>query len=251
MIQIYKSDELYHHGIFGQKWGRRHGPPYPLSRQHNAIGAKARRRAAASGSSESSSSNNSGSSEFHKSSSKRRQEEAAQRRAKQDVLNRGSARQVLQYHRQNPISNSELETAIKRIEFENKLIELDRNGRVTALNRLEQIQRYTDIVSKLITDMSGIIGSISKIEKPNKTTSNDQTQQNRQNQGNDGNKSKSSNSGSSQSTNNSSRGSSLGSGNSQSQQSWSSTPTSSAFDAAAWATVDMMNARALQRLLPG
>ena len=234
MIQIYKSDELYHHGILRQRWGIRHGPPYPLSRQHNAIGAKARRRAAASGS-----------------SSKRRQEEAAQRRAKQDVLNRGSARQVLQYHRENPISNSELEAAIKRIEFENKLIELDRTSRVTALNRLEQVQKYTDIVSKLITNVSGIIESVSKIEKPNKTTSNDQTQQNEQNQGNDRNKNKSSNSESSRSTNNSSRDSSSGSASSPFQQSWSSTPTSSAFDAAAWATVDMMNARARQRLLPG
>jgi len=24
-------DELYHHGIFGQKWGKRNGPPYPLN----------------------------------------------------------------------------------------------------------------------------------------------------------------------------------------------------------------------------
>ena len=238
MIQIYKSDELYHHGILRQKWGVRHGPPYPLSRQHNAIGEKARRRAAASGS-----------------SSKRRQEEAAQRRAKQDVLNRGSARQVLQYHRENPISNSELEAAIKRIEFENKLIELDRTSRVTALNRLEQVQKYTDIVSKLIANVSSIIGSSSTIGKRlNGTTSNDQTQQNgqdEQNQGNDRNKSKSSNSGSSQSTNNSSRDSSSGGAHGVHGQTWGTTPTSSAFDAAAWATVDMMNTRARQRLLPG
>ena len=31
MIAIYKN-ELYHHGIEGQKWGVRNGPPYPLVR---------------------------------------------------------------------------------------------------------------------------------------------------------------------------------------------------------------------------
>lgn len=30
MIYYKNSSELYHHGVTGQKWGRRHGPPYPL-----------------------------------------------------------------------------------------------------------------------------------------------------------------------------------------------------------------------------
>ena len=33
MIKLYYSDELYHHGIEGQKWGVRNGPPYPLNRR--------------------------------------------------------------------------------------------------------------------------------------------------------------------------------------------------------------------------
>ena len=28
---IYKDTYLAHHGILGQKWGKRNGPPYPLS----------------------------------------------------------------------------------------------------------------------------------------------------------------------------------------------------------------------------
>ena len=32
------NNELYHHGIDGQRWGVQHGPPYPLSRsEHRAV----------------------------------------------------------------------------------------------------------------------------------------------------------------------------------------------------------------------
>lgn len=38
----YKTNELYHHGIKGQKWGKRNGPPYPLkASDHSASEKKA------------------------------------------------------------------------------------------------------------------------------------------------------------------------------------------------------------------
>lgn len=39
-MSYYKSDYLYHHGILGQRWGKRNGPPYPLSPSSHSYAEK-------------------------------------------------------------------------------------------------------------------------------------------------------------------------------------------------------------------
>lgn len=34
------TNELYHHGIKGQKWGDKNGPPYPLSASSHSLSEK-------------------------------------------------------------------------------------------------------------------------------------------------------------------------------------------------------------------
>lgn len=39
-INDYRYYELYHHGIMGQKWGRKNGPPYPLGPSDHSANEK-------------------------------------------------------------------------------------------------------------------------------------------------------------------------------------------------------------------
>ena len=37
---VYPSHELYHHGILGQRWGKKNGPPYPIAASSHSASEK-------------------------------------------------------------------------------------------------------------------------------------------------------------------------------------------------------------------
>lgn len=50
-MEVTYRDELYHHGILGQRWGKRNGPPYPLdAKSHSSSERKAGWRKSLAGS---------------------------------------------------------------------------------------------------------------------------------------------------------------------------------------------------------
>lgn len=84
------SYELYHHGIFGQRWGKRNGPPYPLSRSQKSRKEK-----------------------------KGEEREPLTDKEKEKIIKSGSAQQINQVKDQ--LTNQELQTAMDRINLYRKL----------------------------------------------------------------------------------------------------------------------------------
>lgn len=96
--------ELSHHGIGGQKWGVRNGPPYPLSK---SVSQKVKKKRFGFLSSK------------KKDGEKKEEKEPDPASEKKRVLREGSATEVLQYV--NELSNQEMIDAINRIKWTNEL----------------------------------------------------------------------------------------------------------------------------------
>lgn len=105
------KNELQHHGILGMKWGKRNGPPYPLS-----------------------------------GSQKSASEKAAERGADPKVVDRLQAVESKRY-----ISDKELQERINRLQLEKRLVDLTfediRPGQAAAKKLIEQVG--TSVVSTI------------------------------------------------------------------------------------------------------
>lgn len=147
------SNELYHHGRLGQKWGEQNGPPYPLSRSQLSLGGYIQSRK---------------DKKAHKQreQSLKKAREAAEAKRKHDadkerVLKSGTATEVLKY--QGELTIKELQDAYNRIDWENKLRgfsqkELESNMKKID-NAMKGLQTATNWV-KIGTDTYNTIAKI-------------------------------------------------------------------------------------------
>lgn len=88
-------DEIYHHGILGQRWGKKNGPPYPLSSTQKSSAEK---------------------------KAMTDEEKTQYETEKARVLREGSAIEVRKYA--NELTTKEIEDAINRIKKRSSLDEL-------------------------------------------------------------------------------------------------------------------------------
>lgn len=143
--------ELYHHGVDGQKWGVKHGPPYPLEdnprdqaqKKKEAAAAKARKRIERK-------------KKRIKKAKARIEKKEAKRKAKTEKREREEKerfekekQKILKspketYKYRNQFTNEELQAAIKRFEFEQKINSLSESQMKSGLNYVNTALNYAE-----------------------------------------------------------------------------------------------------------
>ena len=119
------KNELQHHGILGMKWGKRNGPPYPLSGEQKT---RAEKRA-----------------EYF------REKNHQKKVVKQQMEDRSPKLKVM--------TDEELMAAIKRLELEKKYAELSTKNLGKKNNGKEDVSRGAKLLSDILYDSSKNIGT--------------------------------------------------------------------------------------------
>lgn len=141
------NNYFYHHGIDGQKWGKRNGPPYPLNR--DSIGRVIKKKKS--------------NSEPKGPAKSAMSFDEAKERAK----NSGRARDVIRYR--DTMSNQELSEAVNRINWYMRLDEFNAKQTKTAFDRLDSYMKKLNTIANWAETISKIYKLMPDSVKKGKT----------------------------------------------------------------------------------
>lgn len=168
----YHPDNVEHHGILGMHWGRRNGPPYPLSgAEHNAV-VKSGKKAASGGSgSESSGPKKKKQGFFQKRKMKKNlakaREAAAKKRLddkeKENLVNKGSASEV--YARRNELSAEQKQRAINRLNMDQQLANLSTSEKARHKSQVDRMISTLDKTAKISNSIYQTANNLNNLRK--------------------------------------------------------------------------------------
>lgn len=169
-VGYYEDHYFAHHGILGQKWGDKNGPPYPLDPgDHSAREKK-------SGWIKSLKTR-------HAEKKKKKQRQQALEKArvakvekakqaqlakefeekKQEVLRSGKASEILKYKGQ--MTNDEMQRAIARINFESQLHGLSQKEQMTGMQKIDKIMDNVGTITNWVNKAANAYDAVDRILK--------------------------------------------------------------------------------------
>ncbi len=165
MRNDFESDYLMHHGILGQKWYHRNGPPYPLdAKDHSAAEKKAGWMKSLSGAIKDHKKKKQRTKALEKArqvraeNAKKTAEKAAYEDEKQKVLKSGKASEILKY--KGDLTNQELQSAVARLDWEKRLSEISAKEQKTNWDKMDDLMnkvgKVTDYVNKSVNAYDAI-----------------------------------------------------------------------------------------------
>lgn len=165
MRNDFESDYLMHHGILGQKWYHRNGPPYPLdAKDHSAAEKKAGWMKSLSGAIKDHKKKKQRTKALEKARQARAEnaKKAAEQRAyedeKQKVLKSGKASEILKY--KGDLTNQELQSAVARLDWEKRLGEISAKEQKSNWDKMDDLMnkvgKVTDYVNKSVNAYDAI-----------------------------------------------------------------------------------------------